>query len=84
MKHAGAAALADLSVLLDQIRMRSGLKEKTLGIFYRNSKSLLHFHEDPEGMFADLSAGSGFERHPVNTPEEWKVLLSAIDQVLLG
>jgi hypothetical protein len=82
MKHATAAALSALSALLDMIRVKDGIKEKKLGIFYRKSKSFLHFHEDPAGLFADLSVGADFDRYPVNTKEEWKVLLTAIDRVL--
>jgi hypothetical protein len=82
MKHAGAEALQRLSDLLDQIRQRQGLKEKKLGIFYRKSKSFLHFHEDPAGIFADISLGDEFDRYPVNTTEERKALLAAIDRAL--
>jgi hypothetical protein len=60
MKHAGAETLRQLSDLLDQIRQRHGLKEKKLGIFYCQSKSFLHFHEDPAGVFADISSGARF------------------------
>jgi hypothetical protein len=77
MKHTTSDALNGLSNLLDQIRLRDGIKEKKIGIFYRRSKSFLHFHEDPAGLFADLSVGSDFERYPVNTWHEWEVLLSA-------
>jgi len=82
VKHASAVALHRLSDLLDQIRLKGGIKEKKLGIFYRKSKSFLHFHEDPAGLFADLGAGADFERYPVNRKEEWKVLLAAIDRAL--
>jgi hypothetical protein len=82
VKHATAAALHGLSDLLDRIREREGIKEKKLGIFYRKSKSFLHFHEDPAGLFADLNVGADFERYPVNSPQEWKVLLKAIDRAL--
>jgi hypothetical protein len=82
MKHATSAALAELSGLLDQIRTRDGLKEKKLGIFYKKSKSFLHFHEDPAGLFADLNAGEDFDRYPVNTWQEWNVLLAAIDRAI--
>ncbi len=82
MKHATSAALEGLSELLDQIRMKDGIKEKKLGIFYRKSKSFLHFHEDPAGLFADLSVEDDFDRYPVNTKQEWKALLSAIDGAL--
>jgi hypothetical protein len=82
MKHATSAALDRLSELLDQIRTRHGLKEKGIGIFYRRSKSFLHFHEDAAGLFADLSIGSDFDRYAVNGRNEWQVLLAAIDRAL--
>ena len=82
MKHATQTALDTLRDLLDTIREKRGLREKTPGIFYRKSKSFLHFHEDPAGMYADLSMGARFERFPVNTGKQWKVLLRAIDRVL--
>lgn len=82
MKHATSTALERLSQLLEQIRMREGIKEKKLGIFYRRSTSFLHFHEDPAGLFADLTVGDGFDRYPVNTELERQALLSAIDGVL--
>jgi hypothetical protein len=82
MKHATQEALAGLSEFLAEIRTRAGLKEKKLGIFYRKSKSFLHFHEDPAGLFADLSVENGFERYPVNTRPERRALLSAIDRAL--
>jgi hypothetical protein len=82
MRHAGPKTLQHLSVLLEQIRRRADLKEKKLGIFYRSSKSFLHFHEDPEGLFADVSVGGDFKRLPVNTKKDWKALLTFVDQVL--
>jgi hypothetical protein len=82
MKHAGVETLRQLSDLLGQIRQRPALKEKKLGLFYRRSKSFLHFHEDTAGVFADLSFGDSFERYPANTKQEWKALLSALDRAL--
>ena len=82
MKHASSDALRGLSDLLDQIRVKDGIKEKNLGIFYRKSKAFLHFHEDPAGLFADLKVGAEFDRYPVNTKREWNALLSAIDRAL--
>jgi hypothetical protein len=80
MKHATTAVLESLSDLLEQIRAKEDIREKKLGVFYRKSKSFLHFHEDPAGLFADLSIGVDFERYPVNTKQEWKVFLAAIDR----
>lgn len=82
MKHATSAALERLSDLLEQIRANENIREKKLGVFYRKSKSFLHFHEDPAGLFADLSIGADFERYPVNTRQEWKAFLAAIDRAL--
>jgi hypothetical protein len=79
VKHAGAAALQQLDALLMEIRQRPELREKQPGIFYRKSKSFLHFHEDPAGMFADLRTNVGWERFPVNTPPEWQNLLVELD-----
>ena len=82
MKHAGSDALTQLSELLQQVRRRTGLREKKTGIFYRKSKSFLRFHEDPKGLFADLAIGGDFVRYPVDTPPQWLALLSAIDRAL--
>jgi hypothetical protein len=82
MKHASGEALRGLTDLLDQIRLKGGLKEKKPGIFYRKSKAFLHFHEDPAGLFADLNAGTNFDRYPVNTEREWAALLFAVDRTL--
>jgi hypothetical protein len=80
MKHATSEALARLEGLLERIRARDGLTEKSLGVFYRKSRAFLHFHEDPAGLFADLRAGEEFERYPVNTEDQHKALLAAIDR----
>jgi hypothetical protein len=82
MKHAGSEALRGLADLLDRIRALDGLKEKKAGIFYRKSKAFLHFHEDPAVLFADLNAGTNFDRYPVNTEREWAALLLEIDRAL--
>ena len=82
MKHASAQTLKQLVPLLDEIRTRRGLKERKPGIFHRKANSFLHFHEDPAGIFADVTVGASFERHPVNTTKERKSLLAAIDRAL--
>jgi hypothetical protein len=82
MKHASPAVLEGLSALLDSIRQRRGLSERKLGIFYRKSKSFLHFHEDPAGLFADLRTDSDFKRYPINTRPEKDALLRAVDAAL--
>jgi hypothetical protein len=83
MKHANQDTLDQLSPLLEQIRFRvPPLKEKGMGKFYLKSVAFLHFHDDPAGVFADLKVNGDWERHPVNTEEEYAALLMAIDQQL--
>jgi len=82
VKHATTGALAGMTPLLEQIRSWAGIREKTLGVFYRRSRPFLHFHEDPAGLFADLNTGAQFERFPVNTPDDWDLLLAAIDRTM--
>ena len=67
--------MQQLSNLLDQIRQRQGLKEKKLGIFYRKSKSFLHFHDDPAGTFADLTVSETFENAAASHKCQTKNLL---------
>ena len=43
MKHASGGALAELPELLDHIRIRDGLKERKLGIFYIKSNPFFTF-----------------------------------------
>lgn len=62
--------------------MRTELKEKSRGVFYRKSKATLHFHEDPAGLFADMRIADVFVRFPVNTGEEREALLERLSDVL--
>jgi len=55
MRHARDSDLDRLEDLLAQLRSLPGLTEKKRGVFYRKSRAFLHFHEDPKGMFADIS-----------------------------
>ncbi len=83
MRHATAAALAQLAPLLSQVRSRMPpLKEKGEGKFYLKSVAFLHFHEDPSGLFADLKVNGDWQRYPVNTEADYQILLSALDQEL--
>ena len=68
MRHAGPAALDRLEPLLAAVRALPGLAEKSRGTFYRKGRAFLHFHEDPQGLFADIrdAAGADFERIEVS------------------
>lgn len=78
MKHAGAEALDRLEDLLAAIRRLGLLQERSRGVFYCRSKSVLHFHEDPAGLFADLRGAVDFERFPVTGKAAQAALLRRV------
>jgi hypothetical protein len=82
MKHADVRALEAVSDLIENLRRRSELVEKRLGIFYIKGRAFLHFHKDPTGLFADLRQGEDWQRFPVNDPDECASLLAAVDRTL--
>ena len=80
MKHAGPAALDALEPLLERVRALPGLKEKARGAFYRKSRAVLHFHEDPAGLFADVRlSGDDFTRMRVTDPAEQEALARLLE-----
>ena len=56
MRHARDEDLDRIEPLLARVRKAGAgaLKEKKRGCFYFKSKGVLHFHDDPKGMFADI------------------------------
>jgi hypothetical protein len=82
MKHATAFTLDKLEPLLIQLREIPGLKEKSRGCFYRKSKSFLHFHEDPAGLFADIDDGTVWRRMPVNSESEKKEMIEVAKKII--
>ncbi|RKP44139.1 hypothetical protein [Trinickia fusca] len=84
MKHANGAALDRLEDLLSAIRTLPDLKERTRGVFYRRSKSFLHFHDDTTGLFADVRRGGEFERFRVTSAAERAAFLEAVRAELIG
>ena len=83
MKHAGAPALDQIEPLLASIREIPGLVERSRGVFHRNAKAFLHFHEDPNGMHADVRLdGIEFERFRAETAEEQAALVDLVRKAL--
>jgi hypothetical protein len=75
MRHARDHDLDRLEDLLVQLRTLPGLVERKRGVFYRKSRAFLHFHEDPKGMFADISDPD--ERIDVTEPAGQAALMAA-------
>lgn len=80
MKHATSPALDRLEPLLARLRQHDRLKEKSRGVFYFKSRAVLHFHEDPAGLFADFRASGDWQRFTVNTAAERAMLLRAVGE----
>lgn len=82
MKHAGPAALDTIDDLLARVRAHAALQERKRGTFYWKSSAFLHFHEDPEGMFADLKLRGDFQRFRVSTRKEQAAFLKEVAAAL--
>jgi hypothetical protein len=82
MKHAGPVALASIEPLLQKLRERTQLKERSPGVFYLKSRAFLHFHEDPAGLFVDYRPGSGFVRQVLACAADEELLLERVDRAL--
>ncbi|MFI4934621.1 MAG: hypothetical protein ACHP7N_08390 [Caulobacterales bacterium] len=81
MRHARDEDLDRIEPLLAAIRALAvetgALREKKRGCFYLKSRSFLHFHEDPKGMFADVGVES-FERIQVDHPAGAEALIQRV------
>lgn len=82
MRHARDEDLDRIEDLLAQVRTLPGLVEKKRGVFYLKSRSFLHFHEDPKGMFADISFPD--ERMDVTDAAGQAALMDAARRRLAG
>ena len=82
MRHITSSSLDRLEPFLAQVRGLEGLREKKRGVFYRRSRAFLHFHEDPEGLFADVRLAEEFERFRVSSKAEQKALLRRLSDAL--
>ena len=71
-----------LAPLLDVLRAHPSLRELRLAAFLLNGREFLHFHEEPEGLFADVLLARGRVHMPVSSPAEQAALLEQIDRVL--
>jgi hypothetical protein len=82
MKHASEAALDSIQPVLLELRQLEGIREKKPGLFYRKSSAFIHFHEDPAGIFADVSRDREWLRLPVNTASERRQFVRLVKETL--
>jgi hypothetical protein len=71
MARAKKATLQALDSWLDYVRNLGieGLVEKKNGAFYQRRIGILHFHEDEDGVYADVKLDGDWKRVPINDPE---------------
>jgi hypothetical protein len=64
MARAKKATLQRLDPWLDEVRGLGieGLVEKANGAFYRKRVGILHFHEDDDGVYADVKVDGEWQR----------------------
>jgi hypothetical protein len=82
MKRAGTATLDRVAPLLAQLRANPALRERRPGHFHLSGREFLHFHDDPDGVFADVRLSEGFVRLRVSTGSEQADLLDRIEACL--
>ncbi len=64
MARASKATLSTLEPWLDDVRQLGieGLVEKANGAFYQRRNPILHFHEDADGVHADVKVSGDWVR----------------------
>ena len=64
MGRARKATLLMLDSWLDEVRGLGidGLVEKANGAFYKRRVGILHFHEDADGVYADVKVAGDWQR----------------------
>lgn len=82
MIHATDSALDKLEPLLKKLRSFPSLKERGRGIFYLRSSAFLHFHEDANGLFADVKIAGSWNRHAVNSTAEQATVIKVVGNTL--
>jgi len=76
------STLECLAPLLDELRRHPALHEVRPTVFHVNRRNFLHFHDDDDGIYADIRLARGFLRLPASTSGEQAELLSQIDERL--
>jgi hypothetical protein len=74
--------LERIAPLLDVLRDHPALREVEVGEFILDDRDFLHFHEEPEGIYADVRLAKGRVHMPVSSRPEQLEFLERIDQIL--
>jgi hypothetical protein len=79
-----STTLERIGPLLAVLRGYSALSEIRPAVFHLGGRDFVHFHEMPEGIFADVRLAKGQVRMPVSTQPEQAELLERIEETLLA
>jgi hypothetical protein len=83
MKALKVSTLHSLSPLLDVLRAHPALREVRRAEFALDEKDFVHFHEDSDGVFADVRLKEVGRVHmPVSSPAQQAEFLERIDRTL--
>ncbi len=77
-----SSTLEVLAPLLAVLRAHPALQEVRPATFHLDGRGFAHFHEEPEGVFADVLLANGRVHMPVSSLAEQAELMEQIDQVL--
>ena len=80
MKPLKASTLHSLHPLLDVLRAHPALREVRPAEFALDDKDFVHFHEDSDGVFADVRLKEGRVHMPVSSPAQQGEFLERIDR----
>ena len=80
MSRAKKTTLQTLEPLLADVRAIGidGLVEKANGAFYQRRVGILHFHEDADGVYADVKIGGEWTRVQIDRGHGKRQVISAL------
>ncbi len=76
------ATLERLAPLLNLLRAHPALREVRPAAFHLNGRDFVHFHDELEGIFADVRLSKGRVHMRVSSPAEQAELLERIEDIL--
>ena len=71
-----------LSILLNFLKSYEILNEVKPTNFHLNGKGFIHFHDEPDGLWADIFLSKGRLRMPANTASEQADVIGTIEPTL--
>jgi hypothetical protein len=86
MARATKATLQELDPWLEVVRGLGihGLVEKANGAFYRGRVGILHFHEDDDGVHADVKVDGEWQRVQIDRGHGKRTVLALLRREYVG